>query len=415
MRPSFYESGQWILPTSGTLGNKAKNLLDATETIERSGAKVPRSLVVPFEYIDQFGDKPGFLVSQFDTYFPDWKRLVVRSNSPDEDLAERRPGMYASENVWYKDRAYTGYFVQKVLDSYYEPEARSYRFRHGISEQGMGLLVQELISRDGIDFNAPFVGGFSCFGDFAALTFTDPSKGMEAMKETPLRKYTLKNGITPGISRMDEEEAAIAAVLGKLSDSLRHDGRDLQMEFAVNQNGVYILQVTPVQKTKKPEIAYDRTGNIIQCTDVVGFNQVQANGMLYVPSVLPGRNEFRTINSAKDFDSGNKNYILATIHHNLHQNILSALQNYSAVIDVTRGMIGNAFAAHVADAIRTNKIALAGMFTDDPFTQNMEDLMGWNTTEAPLIFYPAHFSVTADEFEEVGIVKASDKAFVKFF
>ena len=137
--------------------------------------------------------------------------------------------------------------------------------------------------------------------------------------------------------------------------------------------------------------------------------------MLYVPSVLPGRNEFRTINSAKDFDSGNKNYILATIHHNLHQNILSALQNYSAVIDVTRGMIGNAFAAHVADTIRTNKIALAGMFTEDPFTQNMEDLMGWNTTEAPLIFYPAHFSVTADEFEEVGIVKASDKAFVKFF
>ena len=40
----FTEQEQWILPTMGTLGNKAKNLFENTPIIEESGFKVPRSI-----------------------------------------------------------------------------------------------------------------------------------------------------------------------------------------------------------------------------------------------------------------------------------------------------------------------------------------------------------------------------------
>lgn len=53
----FVDDGVWVLPSEGTLGNKAYNLYSNTATILANGFLVPRSLVVPFEYIAGRGIK----------------------------------------------------------------------------------------------------------------------------------------------------------------------------------------------------------------------------------------------------------------------------------------------------------------------------------------------------------------------
>lgn len=48
----FRTEGKWVLPTSGTLGRKAENLLANTPIIEAQGFRIgDPSLVVPFEYV----------------------------------------------------------------------------------------------------------------------------------------------------------------------------------------------------------------------------------------------------------------------------------------------------------------------------------------------------------------------------
>lgn len=188
MKIDFVQKGQWVLPVSGTLGNKAKNLLENTVVIESRGLRVPKSLVIPHEYVNELESKlTNFLLELADRHFPGWKRLPVRSNAPDEDLNERTPGLYTSENLWHKDRAYAGYILGKVLDSYHSRDAQAYRFRMKLPERGMGLLIQELISQNGINFDAKFAGSYSSFGDIGVLTLVNPSNGMDAMNQPPAR------------------------------------------------------------------------------------------------------------------------------------------------------------------------------------------------------------------------------------
>ena len=90
MRPQIYR----ILPEEGTLGNKAQNLLNNTPAIKGQGLNIPRSLVIPFEYFKSVGDPYDFILAQVDKYFPNWKRTVVRSSAPEEDIDFRFPGQF---------------------------------------------------------------------------------------------------------------------------------------------------------------------------------------------------------------------------------------------------------------------------------------------------------------------------------
>ena len=173
MNPKFKEKGNWILPEEGTLGDKAKNLLDNTPVIEAQGLKVPRSLVIPWEYANT-ADVYTILdwISQ---YFPDTPKVAVRSDTPDEDFGGRTPGLYVSKAIIHGNRRECYDPIGKVLASYNQPNARQRREQLGLEEKAMGLLVQEFVK-------GSYAGFFSDIGDLGIFGLVDPENEMNAMQ-----------------------------------------------------------------------------------------------------------------------------------------------------------------------------------------------------------------------------------------
>jgi len=95
MKHEFKQEGNWILPVEGTLGNKAKNLYENREMIDMLDFKMPRSLVIPYEYM-RFEGAFYYMIDWMQEHFPGHKKVVVRSNAPDEDVGYREPGKYVS-------------------------------------------------------------------------------------------------------------------------------------------------------------------------------------------------------------------------------------------------------------------------------------------------------------------------------
>src|SRR3972149_2249839 len=124
MQNAFRQEGLWILPHEGTMGNKARNLYANTPAILSTGFFVPKSLVVPSEYLSEAKNKPEVVWKTIDGYFPGWRRMVVRSNAPDEDAGNRCPGLYESVDGWHEDADYGKGLIEKVIHSYNKQSAQ---------------------------------------------------------------------------------------------------------------------------------------------------------------------------------------------------------------------------------------------------------------------------------------------------
>ena len=160
MKIDFIEKDNWILPIKGNLGNKAKNLLENSQIIKECDFKIPRSLVIPYEYLQTSKNPEEFTLRQIDKYFPDWKKILVRSNAPDEDLNFRVPGLYISEYIYYKDREYALVLINDVIESYNNHKPKLIRKQLGLEERAMCILAQENISNTEEIFDVNYSGFF---------------------------------------------------------------------------------------------------------------------------------------------------------------------------------------------------------------------------------------------------------------
>jgi len=407
MEINFTEENEWILPIEGIRGNKSSNLRSNTDAIKKVDLMVPRSLVIPHEYLRAVENPGNFTLDQIEKYFSNWIRMFVRSDSPDEDMNSRFPGQYVSEHLWHEDRDYWEGFIDNVLESYNKPSAKMRRKQSGLGELGMGLLIQVPVSNTLGEFDASYSGAFSDIGELALLNFTDPTKGLDAMQTSPLKKYWVD---VKGVIQEEhtEKEANIAQRLRSLTESLPYiEGKGWEIEFVRNQDGTYVVQTTPVVKRERVVIPED-VENIFDSIAVVGTGEVITDGILYVPPTAD-------LDELLRFDLNNSNYCLVTIHNNIALgnkiNILEYLTNATAIIDVGRHWPGRPYAPHVEQHMREGRVALAGTFNNEfrhmlvndhtYFRLSNEDARG-------VIYSPTRLIVKTDEISQKGTVALAD-------
>ena len=412
----FIDEGGWALPVGGTLGNKSRNLLENRVRILSQGLKIPRSVSVPFEYIQAAELKEQFVLEQTDRYFPNWLSIFVRSDAPDEDSNRRFPGLYESEHIWHRDRKPALCFISNVLGSYNNRPAQIRRGQYGMAEMGMGVLLQEPVTNTPGDFDASHTGAFSDIGEFALLNFTNPEEGLSAMKRPSLRKYWVDE---KGIIQADAAtfERDLAYKLRKLVNDLpKNDGKGWEIEFAVNREGTYIVQTTPVAKSGKVNIPYN-IKNLFQSIAVVGTNSVVTNGILFAP-----HHEQFQLEDFVRFDVMHKNYCLVTVPENItlsgtaRLRLLDYALNPKVIIIDTGEVLYNPLAAHVEQYMREGRIAMRGHFTDTPLSG--AHVFGSDFLRSGrycgLLYSPTKLIVIADEVSGNAVVGLSDTRIHEF-
>jgi hypothetical protein len=400
------------------MGNKGRNLGDNTQLIEASGFKVPRSMDVPHEYIqDARGNIDDFILELFDRFFPDWKRLVVRSNDSDEDLKGRNPGMYTSDEVWHKDREFVSFPIGRVLDSYYSLQARSVRAAQGLEKKRMGLLVQEPVTNDKERYYPSDVnnsGSFSDMGEYYQFTLTDFSEGLKAMQRPALGEFRIRKDET-----YTGEHQELVEGLIRLTESLpKRDGKKWELEFVTNDDGTYIVQTTPIAEQGIVFIE-ENESTIFMPSYVVGIREVETEGIVYTPFFTQRRGPLSLLSG---FNETHQNYCVATVHallksnqgalyeiggrYKVQFNITDHIHNASALLDITLGLTGgHDFAPHLKQWMREDRVAMLGRWTIEMFEKLLvSDDFGFRGTGG-ILYSPTRLRLKADEYLEKGVVQ----------
>lgn len=346
----------WILPVEGTLGNKAYNLFANREAIAAAGFRRPEAVAVPWEYLKAVPNPTHFVLSVIDQWLPDWRRVYARSNAPDEDADRRIPGLYSTEHIWHKDRAYVGTLVEKVLDSYRTVVARRSRKMRGVPESGMGLLLERAVS----DTEADYAGSYTECGGLQKLLFAWPDQMHRAMTFPPKKSYRVINGrIEAGHT---SEEGEIARRLNDLAARLpRIDGKGWEIEFLVHKREMYAAQLTPV--IKHPQVIVpDGVQSIYEVSKVVGTGDYVLNGILWNP--LSDMARTTDLPAFEKFDAEHKDYAVLTQEiaiadiERTHGQLFMFLLNARAFLIIDKKPFSSPLAAHVEQYLRNTGVAL---------------------------------------------------------
>ena len=427
METGFVEKDDWVLPTSGTIGNKSRNLLENRSVILGEGLKILRSLTIPWEYLKAASHPEEFVMEQIDRYFSGWKRMLVRSDAPDEDLRRRFSGQYHSDYLWHEDRGpdTSEFFIRRVLKSYNHCTAKIRRSQFGLPEKGMGLLIQPPVSNSpDCLFDADYSGCFSDIGELALLTFTSPQNDVDAMQLEPYRKYWVdqKGGLLSEPTTSDDP--VIAQRLRKLVGSLPPiEGKGWEIEFLQNREGLYVVQTTPVRKSRKVVVP-DTIDSIFDAVEVVGTDEMLTSGILCVPYLSYSISEVIDGNRKEElerlirFDAAHEDYCLVTVHHNLTRddlspNLLQYVMNPSVIIDLETDFIRE-FAPHVEQFLREGRVAVAGSFNDRSKLRDLRSLLLRGTIDPKLSYSPTPLLVRTDEATKKAHIGLADGKVKKF-
>lgn len=336
-------------------------------------------------------------------------RILIRSNSPDEDMNSRFPGRYVSEHLWHKDREYASTLIGKVTESYSEPVFRLRRKQLGFPELGMCLLIMEPVTNTPGEFDATYSGCFSDIGELALLTFTNPHEGLNAMMSKPIKHHYIDvSGDIKGDYNAKEQD--LARRLRHLASSIPiKEGKGWEIEFVENNCGTHVVQTTPIVKSKRIEIPQN-IENIFNVLAIVGTGKVVTGGLLYVPPIP-------RLEDLVKFDLTHSNYALVTVHNNISifessPYILKYVENPSVIIDITNKFFrGHPFATHVEQYMREGRVALSGKFTGILSEKLIED-DEWNRRSGKdklgLSYSPTKLFVATDEVSQKGIVHLVD-------
>jgi len=379
------------------------------------GFKIPRSLVIPYEYLQSSADPERFTLEQIDKYFPGWKRMVIRSNAPDEDLKFRFPGMYVSDSLRHTDVDYSRVIIQRVLKNYDRSSAKMRRQRLGLPERGMCLLVQESISDDERHFAPAYTGVFSDVSDKALLLFNQASAPLESMQKPPRVKFWV-NEYGKIDDSHNEFEADLAYRLRKLAQHLpKISGKGWEIEFVGKNDGTYVVQTTPI--FKKGRAIISQTGeNIFDAKEVIGTNEMIVHGILYLPQNKPSGHELEKL---VEFDVNHPNYCLAAPHLVITNSsggisLFDYIIGLSAVLDIGQ-RCDTPFAPHLAQFLREGRVAMNGKFNNGSALGNLclelhervimsgkEDIMFGPH------YSPTRLVIRADEISNQGYVALAD-------
>jgi hypothetical protein len=397
------------------LGNKAKNLLENTPVIETSGCKVPKSLVIPYEYIALFGEDPyGFILNQIDTYFKGWKKVYIRSNASDEDLTVRKPGLYNSNTLRKNevDSDLASEMIDSVLASYNTEEARDFRKRHNLHNGGMSLLIQDGVTNTPGETDANFSGCFTDLGELVLLTFTDWRHDSKAMENLPLKEYRLsREGVD--IPGLDKDEKVIAEKLKTLTARLPACAdKGWEIEFVAVNDGLHIVQTSRVSRKSRQFIDEEEAGrSIFAHKEVIGTDDITTTGILLAKEIRLGDCD-EQLELLRAFNSRYAGYCVVTDHPNLNNRAIpfvNSLSRFSALIDIDIGYQKNALGAHFKQDIRESKILLSGELKREYYKQMSLDytppLLNFGSG---LIYSPTRLRIRSDEFSRKAAVTLAD-------
>ncbi|MBO9617100.1 MAG: phosphoenolpyruvate synthase [Dyadobacter sp.] len=244
--------------TGATIGGKAGNLL----RLKALGLSVPRFVVIPWETlradIPESGLVPGLLNA-----FEETRLFAVRSSATGEDgAAFSFAGQFESYlNVPPDELAAR---IADVRQSAFSDRVTAYRKHHGLSDAGgVAVIVQQMVDAEaaGVAFGAnPLTGNRQQKVINAVFGLGDRLVSGEVNAD----EFVLESGVIQSIladGRQDQPALTDGQIrrLGEILDLLEKElGRPQDIEFAVRNEKVYLLQTRPITTLKAKS-----TGNYI--------------------------------------------------------------------------------------------------------------------------------------------------------
>ena len=268
------------------IGGKAWNLFE----IQKLNISVPKFFVVSSEapLSDVFGAE---LIDYVDKHFPKTKWFSVRSSVSAEDGAVHSfAGMFHTELFVSKNDLYSS--IKRVQESAYSERIDEYLNQKEITEElKVAVIIQEMIRSEssGVGFSQNPVNGRKeilinsvwglgegiVSGELEADVFTVRNGNIECQLVNKSHGYFVKEG-EGGVekkaiekSQMDqasinnEKILELSGLIEKLAD---HYGKPQDVEWALQDGEIYILQSRPITKIfddQSEKIVWDNS-NIIE-------------------------------------------------------------------------------------------------------------------------------------------------------
>jgi hypothetical protein len=373
----FKNHDQFVLPTSGTIGKKAQNLIDNLDLINRFGFKVPKTLVVPKEYLKdksiiQIGD---YVLNETNNFFPNWDIIYLRSNVENEDSQKREPGKY--ESVYTVNNWLDSDLDEDIKEEFPDCNNTFQRDIKIVTQSGLhGLMVQNPA------FNPRKSPGYgSVISNFCDISkFSRNYSQMHNSMLSPPDFECWVNSNDPEFKQLDSFQKENILRLDDFLNSLpKKDGKGWEVEFVSDNliSEIYIVQTTPVKKNKMITISTDDLKlSKFFGTHTLGSGKFKLDGILYARDIEENLEYFA------DFNSKHKGYGLALPHSELsHGNIdlVSRLfSNSAGIFDLIPSCSGeisiNSMSSHFNQEVRENRFAIRGFFVDELHKVNYSDL-----------------------------------------
>jgi phosphoenolpyruvate synthase/pyruvate phosphate dikinase len=289
---------EWDAANKAGIGGKAKNLF----VLKKLGFRVPKFIVIPFESFEeclidenspendasrtrQISLSPQFIENLIDN-FADVQCFAVRSSAIEED-GENFSFAGQFESFLFVTKNQLPEKIKQVWTSGFSARVNEYRTHHNLPEsQGIAVIVQEMIdaSISGVAFgihpvtgnpdqkliNAVFgLGEGLVSGELNADSFlVENGRIKEELTSKPyqivgdhdsggIKKKAVEDS-RQNISTLDGD--AIQEICNSLDKLQNHLEKPQDIEFAIRDNQLFLLQTRPVTRFYSPTRS---TGNYI--------------------------------------------------------------------------------------------------------------------------------------------------------
>jgi len=335
--------------TGVTIGGKAGNLFRLKEL----GLPVPHFVVIPWEILRADISEPELITGLLDS-FRGTRHFAVRSSAAGEDgAAFSFAGQFESYLCVAPNELAAR--IADVRESAFSERVMAYRKHHGLSEAGgVAVIVQEMVDADvaGVAFGAnPLTGNRqqkvinAVFGLGDRLVSGEVNADEFVLEGNAIQSVPADGKQTPALTDRQIHE------LGQILDSLEKAlGQPQDIEFAVRNDQIYLLQTRPITTLKaRPAgnyILWDNS-NIIESypgvTTPLTFSFISKSyevayklfsGYLGVSELIIKKNE-RVFANTLGFLNGRVYYNLKTWYH-----MLAMLPGYSINARYMEKMMG---------------------------------------------------------------------------
>lgn len=252
------------LSTAGvTIGGKAENLF----RLKRLGMPVPRFVVIPWETL-LAGFSESEMVSGLIHAFGETRHFAVRSSAAGEDgTAFSFAGQF--ESYLFVNPDELAVRIDDVRRSAFSERVTAYRKHHGLSDVGgVAVIVQEMVDADaaGVAFGAnPLTGSRqekvinAVFGLGDALVSGERNADQFVLNGVEIQFIPANEQAGPALT-----DAQVYR-LGEILDTLERElGQPQDIEFAIRNDHIYLLQTRPITTLKAGNYILWDNSNIIE-------------------------------------------------------------------------------------------------------------------------------------------------------